>query len=177
MLGYDARSLSETLELIKSSGSRSVADIRRWAKSRRRPEYSSDNLNRVFRENNINYVHVPTLGGYRRFGVDVADRGLFNCFESESFRAYATYLLSSPQAMRGLEILWYLIPGGLTVLCTERLPWRCHRKIVADWLVLHGIRVYHVLDSERVLEHRGTKCIGEMARLLGVRWGLDGLLS
>ena len=168
-VGHSTRGLGELCRLLESAGSRLLVDVRRWAASRRSPHFSSGSLRGACGERGIGYVHLPALGGYRRFGRDVEDMGWFRCFESEGFRAYATYLLTSPQAQRALEAVVYAALSGSrpTVMCSERVPWRCHRKVIADWLVLHGFRVVHIIEEGRLLEHTGTSCLGEMGERLG----------
>ncbi|GBF08288.1 conserved hypothetical protein [Aeropyrum pernix] len=161
-LGHGSRGLGEIGDLVESVGSRVVVDVRRWPRSRRHPWASRDALEGFLRGRGVAYIHLLALGGYRSFGrdVDPSLRALFSCFESEGFNAYAAYLASSPAAWRGLEVIVYLAEAGArpVVMCSERLPWRCHRKVVADWLYARGFRVLHILDRGSIVEHRGTRC-------------------
>ncbi|WP_158318599.1 DUF488 family protein [Aeropyrum camini] len=162
-LGHGSRSLEEIAGLAGSVGSRVVVDVRRWPRSRRYPWLSRESLEGFLRGRGLAYIHLPFLGGYRSFGrdVDPSLRSSFSCFESEGFNAYAAYLASSPAAWRGLEVIAYLAEAGArpVVMCSERLPWRCHRKVIADWLYNRGFKVFHVLERGRVVEHGGTRCV------------------
>lgn len=157
-LGYSTLSLEEFLELLGSLGVSAVVDVRRWTMSVKRPEFSSERLAETLRKAGMSYLWLPELGGYRRFGVDVEDIGIATCFKSEGFRAYATYLVTSEAAQRALETLERAITQGtVAVVCKERWPFACHRKIVADWLTARGMRVLHAVPP-RLFEHKLSKC-------------------
>ncbi|MEZ0289824.1 MAG: DUF488 family protein [Sulfolobales archaeon] len=163
-LGYDGRSLGEFLSLLEKFGVESVIDIRRWVVSRRRLEFSGESLRRSLLERGFEYHWFPELGGYRRFGVDIEDLGLAKCFVSEGFRAYATYIMSSCEIRSVLERVLSIVSTRRSVLiCREKYPWRCHRKILSDYLVVRGFRVLHIIESSLVIEHRLSRC----ARLIG----------
>ncbi len=160
-LGHSTRSIGEIVSLLESRSSRVLVDVRRWASSRKSPWLSRETLSRELSRRGIRYIHAPALGGYRSFGRD-APRSLekkLTCFKSKGFNAYTAYLLTSPQGWRTLEPVVYTALAGVkpTLMCSERLPWRCHRKIVSDVLKALGFKVIHILGSEEV-EHEGTAC-------------------
>jgi len=158
-VGYGGRSLEELLELLERTGVVRVVDVRRWTKSARRPEFAGENLARALAERGLSYAWLPELGGYRRFGVDVEDLGLAKCFESEGFRAYATYITTRQDVRQHLARLEQLVSEARSaLLCRERVPWACHRKILSDYLVARGFKVLHILDAGRVVEHRPSRC-------------------
>jgi uncharacterized protein (DUF488 family) len=158
-IGYGVRSISELLSALSRYGVKAVIDVRRWTTSRRLPEYSGVSLSSTLRERGYEYYWIPELGGYRRFGVDVGDYGVAKCFEAEGFRAYATYITMNPAVRKHLERLVELASSKTsTLLCRERLPWLCHRKILADYLLVKGFTVLHVIDENRVVEHKLSKC-------------------
>ncbi len=161
-LGHSTRGLAEILGLLQGVGSGVLVDVRRWASSKRNPEASGEALREGLSRAGVAYLHLPSLGGYRRFGRDapVEARGSFDCYESDGFNAYAAYLAASPEAMRGLEVVAYLALSCArpTVMCSERLPWRCHRKVIAEWLALKGFRVVHIIERGRLVEHRPGRC-------------------
>jgi uncharacterized protein (DUF488 family) len=158
-VGYGGRSLGELLSILERYGIRAVIDIRRWTTSRRLPEFSGESLSRTLREHGYEYYWIPELGGYRKFGVDVEDYGVARCFEAEGFRAYATYITMNPSVKPYLYKLVEVASLKIsTLLCRERVPWLCHRKILADYLLAKGFRVVHVIEEGRVVEHRLSKC-------------------
>jgi len=158
-VGYGGRSLGEFIDLIKGYGIKLVVDIRRWNKSVRVPEFSGNNLRLALGKLGLRYEWMPALGGYRRFGVDVEDRGIATCFKSSGFRAYATYITTRDEVKSVLEELVALLLGSPSaIMCKERVPWLCHRKILSDYLLARGFRVFHVIDREKVLEHKLSEC-------------------
>ena len=163
-VGHSSRRLEELLSLLLARGVEVVVDVRRYPSSRRYPWFSRGALERALGEHGIRYEWAgDVLGGYRRFGVDVEDTGGATCFQSPGFRAYAVYVTTRPEPWRALQRLEQLARRArLAILCRERLPWRCHRKIIADVLALHGLRVVHVIDADREAVHKPSKC----ARLL-----------
>jgi len=163
-LGYDRRSFSEFLGILKRYSILRVVDVRRWVKSVRLPEYSGEHLARVLPSFGVDYYWIPELGGYRKFGVDVEDVGVATCFESPGFRAYATYITVNPAVKPYLNQLLHLVSEKTSVLlCREKLPWMCHRKILADYLVAKGFTVVHIIDADRTTVHRLHEC----ARVVG----------
>jgi len=158
-IGYGGRTLAEFFKLLEHYGIRAVIDIRRWTISRKLPEFSRVNLARSLSACGYEYYWIPELGGYRRFGIDVKDYGVARCFESEGFRAYATYITMKPEVKPYLEKLVKIASlKTTTLICRERIPWLCHRKILSDYLVARGFRVLHIIKESQVVEHKLSKC-------------------
>jgi uncharacterized protein (DUF488 family) len=158
-IGYGGRALEEFLELLKHFKITTIIDVRRWNTSQRQPEFSGRNLTEVLSRLRIEYHWVPELGGYRRFAVDVEDYGIARCFKAEGFRAYATYITMNSTVKPYLEKLVEIASATTTaLLCCERTPWRCHRKILSDYLYARGFAVLHILGKEVVVRHRLSKC-------------------
>lgn len=158
-LGYGGRELDEFIGLIKSLGITMIIDVRRWNRSMRNPAFTGDSLKRHLEKIGVRYTWLPELGGYRRFGVDVDDHGVAYCFESPGFRAYANYIIYNSAVKHYLnELVSHASREIVALLCAERYPWRCHRKILADYLVARGFRVLHVIDEKQIIEHKLSKC-------------------
>ena len=159
-VGHSNRSLEELLRLIKHKEIELVIDVRRFPGSRKFPWFSRENLELELRRAGIEYLWLgDRLGGFRRFGVDVEDTGGATCFVSPSFRAYALYVTTNPDAWEAVLRVEELARSKRTaLLCRERLPWRCHRKILSDVLVLHGFTVYHIIDEDRLIRHKPAGC-------------------
>ena len=159
-IGHSDRAIDEFLEILRLFNIDILVDIRRWPQSRRYPHYNMGSLQRTLEDVDIAYVWMgDKLGGYRRFGVDVEDIGIARCLQSEGFRAYATYILNSSEALESLETLYRLaIERRVGIMCSERLVYRCHRKIVSDWLYAKGLEVIHIFDRDRYWRHRLTSC-------------------
>ena len=158
-IGYDLRVFNEFIKILKKYGVERVIDIRRWVKSRKLPQYSREYLVEHLSREGIDYVWLPQLGGYRRFGVDVEDHGIATCFKSPGFRAYATYITLNPSVKPYLEKLVSLASEKTsTLMCREKYPWRCHRKILADYLVAKGFTVIHIIEADKTYTHKLHAC-------------------
>jgi uncharacterized protein (DUF488 family) len=128
-----------------------LADIRTIPRSRRNPQFEQARLAESLRSASIDYVHLPALGGLRRPRNDSPNTG----WRNESFRGYADYM-ATPSFAEGLEALIDLdrSSGPLAMMCAEAVPWRCHRSLVADALVVRGERVEHIIGPGPTEIHR-----------------------
>ena len=152
-IGHSTRSGEDFLALLRQYGIVSLADIRTIPRSRHNPQFNTEALARTLPSEGIAYVPLAALGGLRRgLGVESPNTGWHNA----SFRAYADYMLTEP-FRQGLEELLALAARGPTVImCAEAVPWRCHRSLVADALVIRGIRVLDILDQRHAPPHQLT---------------------
>ena len=158
-IGYGGKALEEFLELLNHFKISAVIDVRRWASSQRQPAFSSKSLAETLGRLGIKYYWFPELGGYRKFGTDVEDHGIAKCFNAEGFRAYATYITMCSSVKPCLEKLVEIASTTTAaLLCREKVPWHCHRKILSDYLYAKGFAVFHILSKEVVVRHRLSKC-------------------
>jgi uncharacterized protein (DUF488 family) len=148
-VGHSNRTLEAFLSLLKAHGATQVVDVRKMPRSRRNPQFNCDALPQSLREVDIGYALMPALGGLRRRTPDSPNTGWRNA----SFQAYADYMLT-PQFEEGLQELWEQGRGQTPALmCAEAVPWRCHRSLIADALVVRGVDVDDVLSESRASKH------------------------
>ncbi|MEM1832113.1 MAG: DUF488 family protein [Desulfurococcaceae archaeon] len=158
-IGYGGRSIVDFAELLKYFEIEVVVDVRRWNKSIKFPVFSGSNLRTELGRKNIQYIWIPHLGGYRKFGVDVEDVGIASCFKSEGFRAYATYITRCGNVKPYLDKLVEIADRKkVAIMCSEKYPWFCHRKILSDYMVARGFKVLHIIEQNYVVEHELSKC-------------------
>ncbi len=143
-VGHSTRSLDELVHLLRASGVKRLADIRRYPGSRRYPHFSRDSLAAELPKHGIAYVHMPELGGRRTPSKDSPNDALRNA----QFRGYADYMATKEFA-EGVDNLW----DRDAILCAEAVPWRCHRSFVADDLVRRGVEVVHILGPNDRRKH------------------------
>lgn len=157
-VGHSTRSADELIELLRGHGVRLLVDIRTIPKSRRNPQFEQSRLADSLHAAGLEYVHLPSLGGLRKPGKDSPNDG----WQNESFRGYADYMSTSDFAA-GLARLLDLerSSGSVAVMCAEAVPWRCHRSLVADALVVRGEHVEHILGRGVTQPHR----LSAMARV------------
>jgi len=158
-IGHSNRTFEKFLELLKDARVKLVYDVRSFPTSKIAPHFSKNILSEKLREAGLRYIWDKRLGGYRKFGRDVEDFGIASCFKSEGFRAYATYLVKNPEAKQACRELALVAERIITaILCKERIPWRCHRKIISDFMVSQGFQVIHIIDENWKVVHKLTKC-------------------
>lgn len=147
--GHSNRPLRDFVELLRAHGVALVADVRKMPGSRHNPQFNADTLAAALRESGIAYVHLPGLGGLRRKAPVSPNTGWRNA----SFQAYADHMLTAAFE-RSLEDLLARAGASRTaVMCAEAVPWRCHRSLLADALVVRGATVEHILDASRSEPH------------------------
>lgn len=148
-VGHSNRSLPEFIELIEAAQITFVADIRKMPMSRANPQFNQEPLAGALRQQGIEYEHVASLGGLR--GKDWQVPFEVNAlWRNRSFHHYADYALS-PAFHTGLEhVLQIGETRRCTVMCAEAVWWRCHRRIVADYLTARGMPVFHIMGVARL---------------------------
>jgi uncharacterized protein (DUF488 family) len=155
-IGHSTRSISEFVDLLRSVEVTLVADVRTVPRSRTNPQYNRDALPHTLAQFQIGYEHIATLGGLR--GVDRDVPSSLNAFwQNKSFHNYADYALGST-FHDGLARLTEL--GRVqccAIMCAEALWWRCHRRIIADYLLADGQTVFHIMGPGKIEPARLTE--------------------
>jgi uncharacterized protein (DUF488 family) len=152
-LGHGTASQDELLERIRAAGVELVVDVRIAPGSRRHPHVARDELARWLPAEGVGYRWEKRLGGFRTLGPDSPDTALRN----ESFRAYAGHMRSDEFADAVELLLDDAARGRVAVMCSETVWWRCHRRLVADFLVLaRHVPVAHVMPGGRLEPHAPT---------------------
>jgi uncharacterized protein (DUF488 family) len=148
-IGHSNRELEEFLGMLCSAGVELLVDVRTFPRSRNNPAYNIDRLPSDLAAGRIDYVHCPALGGRRRRQIGV-DEGLNALWRVRSFHNYADYALGDEfaDALRGL-VVWGL-DRRLSLMCSEAVWWRCHRRIITDYLLLNGHEVDHLMGPGHI---------------------------
>ncbi|MGH6743133.1 MAG: DUF488 family protein [Bradyrhizobium sp.] len=148
-IGHGTRPLGEFVDLLQSVEVTLLADVRTVPRSRTNPQYNSDALPQSLEAFGIVYEHMAALGGLRGRMREVAPQ--VNAFwENQSFHNYADYAMSD-RFRAGLAHLRKLgETQTCAIMCAETVWWRCHRRIITDYLLAAGERVFHVLAPGKV---------------------------
>jgi uncharacterized protein (DUF488 family) len=140
-LGHSTRTLDQFVMLLRSFGIRRVVDVRTIPRSRHNPQFDGRTLATTLRNRNLGYRHMKELGGLRHSRADSINLGWRNL----SFRGFADYMQTHAFA-EAIEALIALAAERPTVImCAEAVPWRCHRFLIADALVVRGLAVEHIM--------------------------------
>lgn len=151
-VGHSTRTAEQLLELLQEHGASLIADVRKMPRSGRNPQFNAQTLSAELEQAGIGYLHLPGLGGLRRPSPDSANAGWRNA----SFRGYADYMQTAQFRESLEEILRLTEDGPPCLMCAEAVPWRCHRRLIADALLARGISVEHILDASRSQTHTLT---------------------
>ncbi len=151
-MGHSTRTLEEFIRMLQAHGATCVVDVRTVPRSRHNPQFNKDSLPQSLKEAGLKYVHMAGLGGLRHAKSDSTNLGWRNA----SFRGYADYM-QTPEFVQSLEDLIHLAnQEQIVLMCAEAVPWRCHRSLIADALLVRGIRVEDIMSATRRQVHTLT---------------------
>jgi uncharacterized protein (DUF488 family) len=146
-IGHSTRSVDELASLLGPNEVKLVVDVRTVPRSRTNPQYNRDALPRALAAHGIAYEHVAALGGLRGRRVDVAPE-TNGWWDNASFHNYADYAMTEP-FRAGLAHLRALgQERRCAIMCAEAVWWRCHRRIITDYLLASGEAVFHIVSSD-----------------------------
>ena len=148
-IGHSVQPLAIFVGLLRDAEVRLVVDVRAIPRSRTNPQYNQDSLPNSLSGSHIGYQHIAELGGRRRRQPNVPPAT--NAFwQNESFHNYADYA-TGEDFRAGFERLRRLGHAErCVIMCAETLWWRCHRRIIADYLLAAGEAVFHILGPHHV---------------------------
>lgn len=151
-VGHSNRDIDEFLRILQAHGIEHVVDVRTAPGSRRHPQFMGDEIARTLSEHEIEYVQLKELGGFRKPGPDSPN----GAWRNESFHGYADYM-QTPEFEAALNRLMELAHDRNTaIMCSEAVPWRCHRSLIADALTVRGIPVRHLMSARAANRHTLT---------------------
>ena len=151
-IGHSTHPREEFLAILKAHAIELVADVRTIPKSRHNPQFNGEAMAISLPENGIAYQHLQKLGGLRHPRRDSPNMG----WENASFRGFADYMQTA-DFEGGLENLIAIAQKKKTVImCAEALPWRCHRSLIGDALLIRGITVIDIMSAISVKAHTLT---------------------
>ncbi|SAK96073.1 DUF488 domain-containing protein [Caballeronia ptereochthonis] len=148
-IGHSDRTLVDFIGMITDAEIHMLADVRKMPRSRTNPQFNEPTLPDELAEFDIGYEHMAALGGLRGKTPGVPE-DVNDLWMNKSFHRYADYALT-PEFREGLD---HLITEGRTrrcvVMCSEAVWWRCHRRIIADYLIARGETVFHIMGMKHL---------------------------
>ena len=160
-IGHSNRSLEALIAMLRAHGIKRLFDIRTIPRSRHNPQFNRETLPEALAAAGIAYEHRKGLGGLRRPRADSANGG----WRNEGFRGFADYMATEEFAAELAALVAEAEAAPTAVMCAEAVPWRCHRSLVADALLVRGHAVEHILGEARRQPHKLTP----FARVAGAR--------
>ena len=148
-IGHSTRTIGEFVELLAQSQIALVVDVRTVPRSRTNPQYNADVLPASLAEHQIGYEHMAALGGLRGRKTDVPPA--VNAFwQNQSFHNYADYAMGDDFRAGLARLREFGRTRRCAIMCAEAVWWRCHRRIIADYLIASGETVLHILSRGHV---------------------------
>jgi uncharacterized protein (DUF488 family) len=151
-IGHSNRSLESFIRLLQAHEVRRVIDVRTVPRSRHNPQFNRDTLPKALRAVKIGYRHLAGLGGLRH----ASPASLNTAWRNASFRGYADYMQTDAFAESLQKLLDLSGDRQVAIMCAEAVPWRCHRSLIADALLVRGVGVEHIMSGVRRNAHRLT---------------------
>jgi hypothetical protein len=152
-IDHSTRSTEEFLALLHDHATDSLVDVRSFPGSRRCPQFGRETMSTWLADHAITYQHASDLGGRRNRQPDV-DPAINAAWRNASFRNYADYTLGDNYQAAIVQLAIMAQTSRVAFMCSEALPWRCHRSLVADTLVARNWAVHHIMSVGKVIEHR-----------------------
>jgi len=142
-IGHSTRPILEFIQLLQTHEVTRIVDVRTIPKSRYNPQFNQDTLAKFLHEAKIAYTHMAILGGLRHAARDSVNTG----WRNDSFRGYADYM-QTPEFKGGIKSVIALAKKDrIALMCAEAVPWRCHRSLIEDALLIRGVRCEDIMDT------------------------------
>ena len=151
-VGHSTRPLADFVALLQAHSVARLMDVRTVPRSRHNQQFNVDTLPVELAANGIGYEHVPGLGGFRRTHPGSLNTGWRNL----SFRGFANYMQTSEFADTLAELIAKAMRERTVLMCAEAVPWRCHRSLIADAVLVHHLRVEEIVSKTRRQPHALT---------------------
>jgi uncharacterized protein (DUF488 family) len=151
-IGHSTRTLDEFLSILNAHQIKTLVDVRTVPRSRRVPQFNTENLSESLQRHQIQYLHLPNLGGLRKARADSPNTG----WRNDSFRGYADYM-QTPQFKSGLrQLISIAAKNSTAIMCAEAVPWRCHRSLIADAMLVRGWGIIDLFSEKNAKPHALT---------------------
>lgn len=150
-IGHSTRTISEFADLLRESRVGFVADVRSMPRSRTNPQFNGESFPEALAPSQIGYEHIAALGGLRGKTRN-AEPSPNDYWRVRSFRNYADYALTAPFAGGLAQLQGLGARHRCAIMCAEAVWWRCHRRIISDYLLGQGDHVMHILGPSHVDE-------------------------
>lgn len=152
-IGHSTRKLSELIKIIEKYGIEEVIDIRTIPKSRSNPQFNEKRLAIGLKKHGIKYKRMKGLGGLRHPLKDSVNTYWYNA----SFRGFADYMQTNEFRGNIVDLINIAKKRQIVIMCAEAVPWRCHRSLIADALLVRDIDVRDIFSATNSKEHKITR--------------------
>ena len=161
-IGHSTRSIEEFASMLQAAGVTHVVDVRTMPRSRTNPQYNKDTLPQSLAPFQIGYEHISALGGLRGKAHNVSP-GVNSFWRIKSFHNYADFAMGDDFRAGFARLRELGRNQRCAIMCAETLWWRCHRRIITDYLLAGGEEVYHIIGPKNIEPARMTGAARPMA--------------
>ena len=145
-IGHSTHPVAEFLSMLKANAIERLIDVRTVPRSRHNPQYNGEELSATLNCVHLGYRYMPGLGGFRRpVKGAITNLGWRNL----SFRGYADYMQTPEFLLQLQELIALGRAERIAIMCAEAVPWRCHRSLIADALLVNGIEVREIASATK----------------------------
>ncbi|MCY7355136.1 MAG: DUF488 domain-containing protein [Lysobacter sp.] len=148
-IGHSTRPWDAFAALLQEARIKALVDVRRFAGSRRNPQYSPLAMAPALHAIGIDYVAMPEFGGRRTADADSPN----TAWRVAAFRGYADYMAAPEFVLARVQLMQRAQSQRTAVMCAEAVWWRCHRRLIADDFIARGWQVLHLLTLGRIEPH------------------------
>jgi uncharacterized protein (DUF488 family) len=150
-VGHSNRLLEDLVAIVRAAGIMTLVDVRQHPQSQRHPQFGEDSLRAALAASGIEYHWAGRqLGGHRQPQPESRHRAL----QTEGMRAYADYMDTDAFKRGAAQLMGLARRAPTAILCAERDPLHCHRSLIADYLILQGVDVVHLLEQAESQPHQ-----------------------
>lgn len=160
-IGHSTRTLHEFVSLLNVYNVTLLVDVRTVPRSRHNPQFNKETFAETLKPYGVKYIHMPEIGGLRhpkRDSINLAWKNI-------GFRGYADYMQTKEFTDNILKITALARENRLALMCAEALPWRCHRSLISDALIVRHVKVLHIISATSTITHELT----EFAKVKGTK--------
>ena len=151
-VGHSTHSIDEFIKILQAYIIELVVDVRTIPKSRHNPQFNENELKFALERRGIGYLHLKELGGLRHTTKTSVNTG----WRNPSFRGFADYM-QTPEFQKAIGLFIEISkPKQTVIMCAEAVPWRCHRSLISDALVIRDIEVKNIMTEKVVKAHSIT---------------------
>jgi len=154
-IGHSNRFFEDFLSLLKEFQIRLIADIRRYPGSRKFPHFNRGTLAELLSAQGIQYVWFEALGGRRHTAIN--EESSNTGIKSPGYRNYADHMMTDEFLTAVDELIALGRKCRTAIMCAEKFYWKCHRRLLSDFLYVQGIAVFHILEHDTLREHKLTQ--------------------
>lgn len=164
-IGHSTLPIDVFLGALQENDVQLLIDVRTIPRSRYNPQFDTEELAGAVRESGIEYRWMQTLGGLRHSREDSINTG----WRNTSFRGYADYMQTDAFAQALVELMEIDQQTRVVIICAEAVPWRCHRSLIGDALLVHHHPVEDIFVTPAGVTHRKPHEMTSFARVEGSR--------